>query len=127
MPEEQDERRRSISPGWRSSVSNPLPIRLVVVSWPPTMVMMRWRPLLLRSAVSVHFRRKERMDQPFPGMLLLFADAIAEIRRHVFNGLQDARNAIRIVLKVPEHFGKTGGPDLQLLVIVCREPQALLR
>ena len=39
-------------------------------------------------------------------MLLLLANAIAEISRHVFDRLENARNAIRIVLKVPEHFGE---------------------
>ena len=34
-------RSRASSSGWRSSVSSPLPIRLVVVSWPPTIVTMQ--------------------------------------------------------------------------------------
>ena len=95
--------------GLRSSVSSPLPIRLVVVSWPPTMVTMR---LAITSsslkATAVHLCHEQMMDQPF-------SRVAPELPRWPRGSIPSSpaptkhtRCAIGVVLKITQHFGEVG-------------------
>ena len=119
--------RRAAAPalsGLRSRVSMPLPIRFVVVSWPPTMVTM----VLAMTSSSVSRAPStsaviSEWIRPSRGMPLLLADRGAEIGRHLLDAAQHARGAVGIVLEIAQHLREIRRPGLELLVIVGRNAE----
>src|ERR1039458_4647858 len=110
--------------GCCSSVSNPLPIKFVAVSCPPIIVSMELAMIsssVSRTPSTSAFTRE--FTSPSWGIDLLFSNCRPEIFGHIADAACHARNAIRLVLKIPQNLREIDGPLLQLFVIAHRNAQ----
>ena len=100
--------------GWRSSVSMPLPIRLVVVSWPPTMVTIAVGDhFFLGQPVAVDLRGHQGVDQARrAGCAAVRGWRRGNTRSSARRCAGPRADAIGIVLEIAQHFGEIRGPVL---------------
>jgi len=77
-------------------------MRLVVVSKPPTKVMMQLAMISsFREAIAFEFRFHERVHEAWAGLLPLILNCFPEKLGQVFDGIEHAWDAIGVVLKLP--------------------------
>ena len=119
-------RRRASWSGLRRSVSSPLPIRLVVVSWPPTMVTMTLATTsdsLRRSPSTSAVARA--LIKPSVGWLASLRDRLVEVGAHLLHALQGLADSTGVVLEVAQHLGEVLGPPLEQVVVRGGHPEHL--
>src|SRR5205823_13290729 len=81
--------------------------------------------LLLGQPVPILLGGQKRVDEAIAGVRALPANGGTEVGGHLVHAAQHARGAVRVVLKVPEHFGEVLRPRFELVAVSGGHAQQL--